>query len=196
MRRRGGLDEPHERRGATIYYTLDGSAPPGSRARPPAPAAQLYSATIAFTAPTAVRARVKSGASWSALVKAIFVPPQDFSKLQLSEIVYMYNRPRSGTIDGDEFESLEFRNIGGTTLDLSGLVFSNGVNSTFTNSVFLAGGQYFALARNAAQFAARYPGASPRGLYTGKLDNAGERICLHLPSGAPILDVTYDNAAP
>lgn len=178
---------------ASIYYTTDGSDP-RLKGGNLAPGAQLYTASVPVTSPTVVRARVRSGLNWSALVDATFVPPQDFSKLQLSEI--MYNPPKSGAVDGDEFEFLEFLNTGLVTLDLSGLVFSNGINFTFTNDTFLNGGQYFVLARNATQFATRYPGAPLHGLYTGKLDNAGERLTLHLPGGASLLDVTYDNAAP
>ncbi len=183
----------HTNLAGTIYFTADGTDP-RQRGGAVSGTAQTYGSPVPIASPTVVRSRVKNGTNWSALVEAQFVPPQDFSKLQLSEI--MYNPPKLDTTDGDEFEFLEFRNIGSTTLDLSGLVFSNGINFTFTNDTFLGAGQYFVMARNAAQFVIRYPGVSLRGLYTGKLDNAGERISLHLPSGATILDVAYDNAAP
>jgi hypothetical protein len=60
----------------------------------------------------------------------------------------------------------------------------------------LAAGQYLVLARNAAEFGARYPGASLRGLYTGRLDNNGENIALTTAMGAPVFAVTYGDAAP
>jgi hypothetical protein len=179
--------------GGTIYFTTDGNDP-RLRGGAVSGAAQTYSEPVPIAGPTVVRARVKVAANWSALVEALFIPPQDFSKLQLSEI--MYNPPKVESIDGDEFEFLEFKNIGSTALDLTGLVFSNGINFTFTNDTFVSAGQYFVLARNATQFAAHYPGAPLHGLYSGKLDNAGERLALFLPSGASVLDVTYDNAAP
>src|SRR6185436_8149746 len=115
-------------------------------------------------------------------------PPQDLSQLQVSEI--MYNPPKLGLIDGDEFEFLELKNIGTATLDLSGL------NFTFTNETQLAQGQYFVLGRNPSQFAARYPGAPLNGIYTGKLDNNGETIELTTALGATVFSVTYNNAAP
>src|ERR1051325_644251 len=91
----------------SIYYTLDGSDPRLTGGAV-SPAAQLYSTPVVLASPTWVRARVKSGTTWSARNEARFFPPQDFSKLQLSEI--MYNPPKSGTVDGDEFEFLELKN--------------------------------------------------------------------------------------
>jgi hypothetical protein len=183
----------HTNTGGAIYFTLDGSDP-RRRGGALAGTAQAYSGPFALSSPTLVRARVKSGTNWSALVEAQFFPPQDFSKLQLSEI--MYNPPKVGSTDGDEFEFLELVNTGTNTLDLSGVIFSSALRFTFTNETLLEAGQYLVLARNAAQFAACYPGVPLHGLYTGKLDNAGETITLALPSGATLFSVTYDNAAP
>ena len=177
----------------TIYFTQDGTDP-RLRGGDVAGPAQPYTGPLALSSPTLVRARVKSGTNWSAVVEAQFFPPQDFSKLQSSEI--MYNPPKVSSVDGDEFEFLELLNIGTNALDLSGVSFSHGINFTFTNETLLGAGQYFVLARNAAQFAAQYPSAPLHGLYTGKLDNAGETITLVLPSGATVFSASYDNAAP
>src|SRR6185436_18385218 len=117
-----------------------------------------------------------------------------FSKLQLSEV--MYNPPKDGAVDGDEFEFLELKNTGSELLDLTGLTFTRGLDFTFTNGTLLAPGQYFVLVRNPSQFAAHYPEAPWHGLYPNKLDNNGETLALGTPLGATVFSVRYDNAAP
>jgi len=183
----------HTNATGTIYYTVDGSDP-RLRGGAVAPGALTYAQPITLLSPTFIRARVRSGTIWSAIVEAEFYPPQDLARLQLSEL--MYNPPKFGSVDGDEVEFLELKNIGSTALDLSGLTFTHGINFTFTNETLLGPGQYFVLARNAAQFAARYPGAPLNGLYTGKLDNNGENLALATALGATVWSVTYNNAAP
>ncbi len=108
----------------------------------------------------------------------------------------MYNPPGAGGIDGDEFEFLELQNVGTVPLELSGLTFTHGINFTFTNETVLGPGEYFVLARNATQFAARYPGAPLNGIYTGKLDNNGENLALSTPLGSTVFAVVYKDAAP
>ena len=131
---------------------------------------------------------------WSALTEAQFYPPQDFTRLQLSEI--MYNPPRFGTNDGDELEFIELKNIGPVPLDLTGVLFTDGIQFGFPSGTLIGPGQFKVLARNAALYAARYPGAPLDGLYGGRLDNAGETITLGTALGATIFSVTYDDAAP
>ena len=88
------------------------------------------------------------------------------------------------------------KNTGLSPLDLSGLAFTQGISFAFTNETILGPGQYLVLARNAVQFAAKYPDVSLHGLYAGKLDNNGETISLITALGATVFSVTYDNAAP
>ena len=99
-----------------------------------------------------VRARVRNGANWSGLKRAVFFPPQDYSKLALTEI--MFNPPPLGTTVGEEFEFIEFKNTGTNTLQLGALTFTAGLDFTFTNGTRLLPGQFFVLARNPAAFAA------------------------------------------
>ena len=153
----------HTNVSGTIYFTTDGSDPRTYGSGAVAPSAQAYSAPVAINTPTIVRARVLDGANWSALVEAVFYPPQDLSKLALTEM--MYHPPDVGLTNGDEFEFLELKNTGTNTLNLSGLTFS-GISFTFTNGTMLAPGQFFVLVRNPAAFAAKYPGVTvPRRLY-------------------------------
>src|SRR6185436_12059249 len=132
----------HTNGAGNIYYTVDGRDPrlPGGAL---AAGALAYAGPIVLTSPTLVRARVRNGTTWSALTEAPFYTPQDFTKLQLSEI--MYNPPMSGTNDGDEFEFLEWRNVGAVPLDLDGLAITAGLTFTFTNGTRLGPGQFFVL---------------------------------------------------
>jgi len=108
----------------------------------------------------------------------------------------MYNPPADGTTDSDDLEFIELKNIGSFALDLSGLFFSSAVNFTFTNGTTLAAGQTFLLGRNAAALQTRYPGVVVNGIYTGRLDNAGETISISHPHGGTVLSLTYDDRAP
>jgi hypothetical protein len=184
----------HTNNAGTIFYTLDGSDPrqPGSGAV--GTAALAYAAPVLIDSPTLVRARVLNGSLWSPLVEAMFYPPQDFSKFALTEI--MYHPPNVGSTSGDEFEFLEMKNTGTNTLNLSGLTFTSGINFTFTNGTLLDPGRFFVIARNAAVFAAKYPGVPLRGIYTGKLDNSGENVTLSHPLGTTIFSVTFGIAPP
>ena len=84
-------------------------------------------------------------AQWSALVEAVFYPPQDLGKLALTEL--MYHAPGVGATTGDEFDFIEFRNTGTNALNLSGLTFTAGITFTFTNGTVLAPGEFFLLAQ-------------------------------------------------
>ena len=183
----------HTNVSGTIYFTTDQSDPRVYGSGAVAPGAQAYAAPVPVNAPTVVRARVFDGATWSALVEAVFYPPQDFSKLALTEL--MYNPPRLGAVDGDEFEFLELKNTGTNTLNLSGLNFS-GIGFTFTNGTTLAPGEFVVLVRNAPSFAFKYPAVTIHGTYTGSLNNGGENIALLHALGGTIFSVTYDDIAP
>lgn len=184
----------HTNVAGSIFYTLDGSDPrqPGTGAV--GTGALAYSGPIVVNAPTYIRARVRNGSTWSAIVAATFYPPQDLSKLTLTEI--MYHAPDIGATNGNEFDFLELKNTGTNTLNLSGLAFTTGVTFTFTNGTTLAPGAFCVLARNAAAFAAKYPTVSLKGIFTGSLDNGGETLTLSHPLGTTIFSVNYDDALP
>jgi hypothetical protein len=120
------LSISHTNASGAIWFTLDGSDP-RLRGGAVSPSAQPYAGAIIINTPTVVRARVKDGATWSAIVEATFYPPQDLSGLRVTEI--MYNPPRFGLVDGDEVEFLELKNTGATIIDLTGLWFSTASRS-------------------------------------------------------------------
>lgn len=175
-----------------LFYTVDGTDPRAIGGGLGVTALN-YSAPIPITGSMLVRARVKDGATWSPIVEALYYPAQDYTGLQITEL--MYHPAPEGPVDGDEFEFLELKNTGTNSIDLGG-VFFTGITFTFTNGTRLPPGGFFVLARNPTNFAARYPGVLPHGLYSGRLDNRGEEITLRTAAGGRILSVTYNDRAP
>ncbi len=179
--------------GGTIFFTLDGHDP-RLRGGGVSPSAQAYANPVTLNTSTEVKARIKSGTNWSALARAVFYTPQDFSRLAITEI--MYNPPREGTNDGAEFEFVELKNTGTEALNLSGLAFTSGIEFTFTNGTMLEAGAHFVLVRNPDLFAAKYPGVLLNGIYAGRLDNSGETLRLTYALGGTVLSFAYADAAP
>jgi hypothetical protein len=177
----------------TIYYTTDGTDPRASGGNVAA-GAQAYQLPVAIQTQTWLQARIRNGTNWSGLTAATFYPPQDLTRLIVTEL--MYHPPAFGPWDGDELEFLELKNVGATPLNLGTLVFTSGINFTFTNGTRLEPGQFFVLARNAVAFQSKYPGVAVHGLYTGKLDNAGETFRLATPLGGTVFDLTYNDRSP
>ncbi|HWN96326.1 MAG TPA: lamin tail domain-containing protein, partial [Methylomirabilota bacterium] len=177
----------------SIYFTRDGSDPRlwgGGLA----PGAQLYAEPMAITNAVFLRARVRDGANWSAIVEAPFYAVQDFAALKVTEI--MYNPPVLGTNTSDDLEFLELKNTGTNTLDLTGLQFTDGLTFNFLNGATLAPGAFFVLARNANSFGQKYPGVTVNGIYAGRLDNGGERLTLSHVLGTNVFSFSYNNTVP
>lgn len=187
------LEMRHTNSSGAIFFTIDGSDP-RALGGGVSPSAQSYSEPIVINTPTLVRARVLVGTNWSAIIEYTFFPPQDFSKLLITEI--MYHPPSLGPTNSDEFEFLELKNAGPTPLNLSGLRFNAGLTFTFTNGTTLAPGAFAVLVRNPSAFAAKYPSVPIRGVYNGRLDNGGETLTLSHPLGSRVLSVSYDDLAP
>jgi hypothetical protein len=120
--------------------------------------------------------------------------------LRVTELMYHPSDPPAGPYEDDDFEFIELKNIGPNTLDLADVAFTDGVNFTFPSdpSAMLAPGGHVIVVSNRAAFSERYEtaGLVIAGEYTGRLENAGERLLLVDPQGAPILDFTYDDNGP
>ena len=105
-----------------------------------------------------------------------------------------------GYSDSD-FEFLELQNIStSSTLDLTELRFTKGVNFDFVNGTItsLSPGEFVLLARNLAAFELRYGTGLPvAGAYgPDKLSNGGEQLKLSFGAGSAIHDFTYDDTFP
>jgi len=198
---------PAAKWGTRIYYTLDGTDPrlPGGAVSPAALAAD---GPLGLTIRTNVRLVARCynlnhsnltgpnnppiSTHWSGPVAATYVvavPP-----LRISEIMC---HPAATSEDGPwspaDFEYLELVNIGSEPLNLKGFTISGGIDFTFASDLLLPPGGRTTVAANIEAFAARYgPDAPAAGAFTGRLDNAGDRIVLRGPLQEPILDFRYD----
>lgn len=183
-----------------VVYTLNGTDPRAIGGGT-AGAARVYAGSVPLTQATLVRARVQrtDGVTneWSALTEAVFHVEQDLTGLQLSEVHYHpADAPAPAVFEADEFEFLEFKNAGSTTLDLSGLRVTGGVEFEFPLGTRLEAGRFLLLVENAVAFASRYPGRPVAGTYTGQLSNAGERLRVVAPGGALVMEVDYGTEVP
>jgi len=117
----------------------------------------------------------------SSLVDAIEL----FDGLRITEIMY---NPRHD----DDAEFIELQNVGNTTLDLTGMRFTEGVDFTFP-PMLLAPDQYVVVARDREAFELCYgPGINVAGQYSGNLDNGGEEIVLQLPAPLEAAVMRFD----
>ncbi|MDB4550168.1 lamin tail domain-containing protein, partial [Akkermansiaceae bacterium] len=147
---------------------------------------------------THAKARVLSGATWSALNEASFFVdaiPADSTNLVISELNY---HPQS---DDDAVEFIELMNIGNNAIDLSGVEFIRGVtfnfdqNSTLSIPI-LAPEERIVLVGKSADFAIEYPGIPIAGEFIGDLSNTGENITLLAADGSTIKDFHYNDKLP
>ncbi len=150
--------------------------------------------------------------TWSAMNEAFFTTagPADSSNIVISEVHYHPVDPTPAelaidpTWDKDDFEFIEIMNTGSDTVDLgeAALVLIpvgnhlEGVEFTFPLGTLIAPRERLVIAANSAAFAARYPGVTISGDYSGRLDNTGEWITLVDAEGNIIDSFRYNDIAP
>ncbi|MEO8353633.1 MAG: lamin tail domain-containing protein, partial [Chthoniobacteraceae bacterium] len=152
-----------------------------------------------------LRVRAYSGGTWSALVDALFLintEPASSANLAISEIMYNPAPPTPAEIaagfgDADDFEYLEFVNIGTKNIDLMGLYLYGPISFDFSNStrsrVLPPGGRILIASKRSA-FEFRYGAGKPvAGSYQGHLSNGGEQIIVYSPTEETLIDVTYSD---
>jgi len=147
------------------------------------PIAIEYTGPIAMNHSAHVKSRVLSGNTWSALNEAVFAVGPVAENLRITEI--MYNPP-----DPNE-EFIELKNLGTEIINLNLVSFTNGIDFTFP-SIELAPGQHVVVVQDRNVFEARYGrNVNITGQYSGKLNNAGERLELQDAIGRTILNFRY-----
>ncbi len=171
----------------TIYYTVDGADPRVPFSGNSSPSARTYSGGISLSQSTVVKARAKNGGTWSALIEAEFDIAALGLPLRITEIMY-------NPTGGDAYEFIEIKNVGSTTVGLSGMSVE-GIGFVFPNGSTIDAGSIIVLgsALNPTAFAARYPGVFVYGTFTGTLSNGGERLALQDRNGQTITSVNYDD---
>ena len=91
-------------------------------------------------------------------------------------------------------EFIELTNIGTEAINLYLVRFTNGIDFTFPD-ILLAPGEYIVVVQDRDTFEALYVAdISIAGQYTGRLDNAGERMTLEDAIGQMILDFSYNDS--
>jgi hypothetical protein len=162
-----------------------------------------YKGPIAINDLVTIKTRVFDGEEWSALNQATFSPGTP--SLTVSELHYHPADPTdteiaAGFVDANDFEFIELFNNGSVTYDLAGAAFVAGIDFDFSQSssiTRLAPGQHLLIVRNLAAFELRYgPGLPVAGEYSGRLDNAGERIELVGSNQQVVLSFSYSPMAP
>lgn len=146
---------------------------------------------------------------WSAPVEFTTTLP-DISAfldgLVITEVMYHPTDPTAAEIaagfdDDDLFEYLELKNVGTSTLDLSDVRFTKGVDFDFVGAAItsLAPGEIVLVVRSIAAFEMRYgPGLPIAGEWdpNNKLSNSSDRVKLSFGAGDAIREFTYLDKAP
>lgn len=190
-----------------IYYTLDGTDPRGVKG-------VISSTAILYTGPftlpdgvVTVKARVRDTnhtntniRKWSAMCPRTFYINQPYTNLVINEIHYnptdsIYNQVVPvDTVSGRNYEFVELKNTGNKTIYLKDVAFTKGFNYTFED-ISIAPNNFIVIAEDKDRFTEKY-GFIPDGIFSGKLDNGGEKIWLSDPIGNIIDSVRYDDSLP
>jgi hypothetical protein len=181
--------------GGDIYYTLDGTDPRASGGGVAA-SAQKYSSAVTLGGVVPVKTRFRAaGGPWSALSEAVFVAGSvpSYANLRITEI--MYHAPDQGTVNGDDYDFVEIKNVGPAAISLTGVSLSGGVWFEFPYGGSIPPGGFAVVASNAARFREKY-GIDPQGAFQQSLSNSGETVELRDPLGGLILSVRYSDEAP
>jgi hypothetical protein len=157
------------------------------------PNALEYSAPFALNQTTQIKSRVYSNGQWSALNEAVFTIPSPQNNIIITELHY-HPLPQD-SIDGSKFEFIELQNIGTEAQNMGLDRFAKGFNYVFPSNTILRPDEYLVLASDAHYFNLRY-GFSPFGIYSGQLDNGGERIVLLDAAGDTLISFRYNDKLP
>jgi hypothetical protein len=142
-----------------------------------------YTEPITLDHSTHVKACIFRGDAWSSLNEAIFAIDPLADNLRITEIMYNPYNPNT--------EYVELKNIGAETINLNLVKFTNGIDFTFPN-IELASNEYVIVVQDGKAFETRYGTAiNITGEYSGRLNDAGERIKLEDAVGQTILDFDY-----
>ena len=177
----------------TVYYTLDGSDPrnPGGGV---APQARRYSGPVSLESNARVVARVRTGNRWSPPSHATYA--LTIPGLRITEIMYHPpDPPPDDPFPADDYEFLEFRNVGHETLVLDGFRLSGGISYAFTPAAGdLWPGENVVLAKHPDALRRRYgDGFRILGPYASRLGNASDTLILTGPFGESVLDFAYSD---
>lgn len=179
----------------TVYYTINGNDPrvAGGAFSGNANVIAGNTASIDVAPGTIIKARTLYQSIWSPLHEVYFQDTGLFNSLKITEL--HYHPADVDTIDGIDLEFIELKNTGFTTLDLSGIAFTDGIEMTFPEGSILEPQQFVVIASNDTVFTSFY-GLTPSYAYSGQLSNGGEKVVLETADGEEIISFTYSDEYP
>ena len=119
-----------------------------------------------------------------------FMISEDYYDVRVTEI--HYHPPGQDLFNSKEFEFIELKNTGQSTLNMGGAKFTAGIDYTFPMDTRFGPGEFIVLASNRSRFFERY-NFVPFDQFAGQLDNSGEWIILLSPQGDTICAFRYDD---
>jgi hypothetical protein len=184
---------------SSIYYTLD-DTDPRLVGGVIAPGAFTGKGTVDVTInhTTILNARLYKSGTWGPLRKLVLsYADEDYSKLKVTELNYhpVDSIIGTDTINGQDFEFIEFKNTGTTPIDLSGLRLDSAVYYQFPDEQLLSPGAFYVVASKPNIFFSKYK-QYPSGNFTKNLSNSGEEVVLLNRNNIPVLSFTYDDSYP
>jgi hypothetical protein len=115
--------------------------------------------------------------------------------VMITEVMY-HPVGLSAATEDEKLEFVELYNNRAVSEDLGGWAFTNGIDYVFEPNTTLGPRQYLVVARDPNALKAAYGISNVVGPYTGKLDNAGERIDLSNANGGIVLSFRYGDVSP
>jgi hypothetical protein len=182
-----------------VYYTTDGSDPRkvGGSVSPTAFRCE-GDITLEISSPVVFNARVFNGSTWSAHRQInFFTSRNELTNLKVTEINYHPRDVMKGTdtISGKNYEFIEFKNTGITSINLSGLVLDSAVYYEFPGWYLLPPGKFYVIATKPDYFYEKY-GLVASGNCKGNFDNGGEYVLLKGLLNAKVMLFYYDDEVP
>jgi hypothetical protein len=147
---------------------------------------------------TVIRARTLIDGEWSALNEATFVLDR-LPALRVTELMYHPLAPDGdGEFTDDDFEYVEFRNVGASPILLAGMQLSGTIRFKFPADVPtlpLAPGEFALVVRERGAFKSRYGAGDTyiAGEFEGTLGNAGGVLTVTDPLDRTVLELEYSD---
>ncbi|MGQ9589817.1 MAG: lamin tail domain-containing protein [Planctomycetota bacterium] len=117
-------------------------------------------------------------------------PPPDPPRPAVAINEIHYHPPGQGP--DEPLEYIELVNASGSSIDLRGFRFSQGVQFEFAGPAPLGPGEFIVIAKDEAAFAASFPGVRTAGApFAGRLSNDGERLTILDSQGNLVDSVAY-----
>ncbi|YCM44676.1 lamin tail domain-containing protein [Verrucomicrobiaceae bacterium 227] len=192
-----------------IFYTTDGTDPRTPQGRVHSSAhifldsfdTHDFGGPLAANRSMVIHSRVKSGDDWSELKTSTFQADQDLSMLLVTEIMF---HPTDGRPESEDEEFIEFKNIGESALNLSGLRIvdftQEGSDSylkyTFPENTIAPPGGFVVVASLPKKFQNLYPDVPFHGGMASKFNNQTGRIALIGPDGSIATQMRYETHYP